>query len=127
VTTSPRPPLAVLLLRSTDEPERAVAALSAARAATTLGATAQRPALVLDDEGVRIAAKGVAEAISGGGRPDAKEILTAFVSAGGRVLASRDAWRGRGYLDDALVEGATLVGAEILAELAAAGYAIASF
>ncbi len=119
--------LAVLLLRSTDEPERAVAALGVAMAAVGARNGKEAPVLVLEDEGVRLGAKGVAEAISGGGRPDAKGLLSSFVRGGGRLLVSREAWRQRGYGDDALVEGATLAGPETLAALAAAGFSIASF
>ena len=118
--------LAVLLVRSTDDPDRAVAAVRAAHAAAA-AFPASKPALVLDDEGVRVGAKGVAEVLSGGGRPNVKAMLAAFVAAGGRVLVSRDAWNERGYAADALVDGAALVDADALAQLAASGYAIASF
>src|SRR5262245_49420768 len=119
--------LAVLLLRSTDEPERAVAALDAARAAAVAKGNAKPVVLLLDDEGARLAARGVAEAITGGGRPDARAILSQFVDAGGRLLVSRAAWLARGFSDDALLQGATLVGPESLGALAADGYSIASF
>ncbi|MCC7139868.1 MAG: DsrE family protein [Planctomycetes bacterium] len=126
--TLPHPsPLAVLLLCSTDDPDRAAAALLAARAAAVFGATPRPAVLLLESEGVRLGAKGVAEAISGGGRPDAKDALASFVRAGGRVLVARAAWAERGYQDDALVEGASLCGPSALAELAASHYAIASF
>jgi len=119
--------LAVLLLRSTDEPERAVAALEAAAAAARAPRDGKPAVLLLEDEGARLGAKGVAETITGGGRPDAKAILSAILVAGGRVLVSEAAWRARGFEAGTLVDGATLVGPEALATLAADGYAIASF
>lgn len=127
MTLSHPSPLAVLLLCSTDDPDRAVRALTCARAAAVHGASPRPAVLLLEGEGVRLGAKGVAEAVSGGGRPDAKETLASFVRAGGRVLVAREAWTERGYQDDALVEGAAFAGASALAELAASHYAIASF
>jgi predicted peroxiredoxin len=118
--------LAVLLLHSTDEPEVAVAALRAARAAAARPG-ARRPVLRLDAEGVRLAARGVAEALTGGGRPDCKALLDGFVAAGGRLQVARDAWTDRGYLDDALVPGAEMTGPEGLADLAREGHAFVSF
>ena len=121
--------LAVLLLRSTDEPDVAVAALRSAHGAALRPRRGPQPApaLLLEAEGARLAAKGVADVLSGGGRPDVRALLEGFQKAGGRVLVSAAAWRERGYQDDALVPGAVLVGAEALADLAAEGLAIASF
>ncbi len=119
--------LAVLLLHSTDRPERAVAGVRAALAAARANVTSAAPALVLDVEGARMAAKGVAQALSSGGRPNLVEQLAEFVRLGGTVSAVEDAWRERGFLDDALIAGAHLVPASHVATLAAAGYAIASY
>ena len=118
--------LALLLLHSADEPETAVAALRAAQAAAARPGS-PRPVLWLDAEGVRLAARGVAEALSGGGRPDCVALLRAFTAGGGRIRVSRDAWRDRHFQDDALVEGAELVGPEGLADLAHDGYAFVSW
>ena len=110
--------LAVLCLHSTDEPDLAVAGLRVA----TKGAT-----LALDAEGVRLAAKGVVETLSGGPRPDVKAMLAAVTRAGGEILVQRDAWRERGYLDDALVAGAVLVGPEAWSRLAADGLTFVTY
>lgn len=108
--------IAVHLLHASDEPEHAVAALALLRAAAERGGA---PRLVLDLEGVRLAAKGVAAALRGDGRPDPATLLAAALAAGARILVVRDAWAARGYADDALVEGAVLAGPEDVAALAA--------
>jgi hypothetical protein len=118
--------LAILLLHSSDEPEVAVAALRAARAAAARP-DAPRPVLRLDAEGVRVGARGVAEALSGGGRPDCRALLDGFTADGGRIEVARDAWRDRGYADDALVAGAELSGPDGLTDLARAGFVVVSF
>ena len=133
MTPDPRPQpsaargLAVLLLHSTDRPERAVAGVRAALATARASVGPIPPALVLDVEGARMAAKGVAQALSTGGRPNLVDQLTEFVRLGGVIFAVEEAWRERGFLDDALMAGAKLVPAGHLAALASAGYAIASY
>lgn len=120
--------LCVVLLHSTDEPDRAVAGIDAVRAAALgAGAPVGRPALLLDVEGVRLGAKGVAETLSSGGRPDVPAMLASFVRAGGEILVVQEAWAERGYLDDALVTGARLVPRRTLAEMAAQSHAFVSY
>lgn len=117
--------LCVLLLHSTDAPERAVAAVRAAHAAAAGG---KRAGLYLDVEGVRLAAKGVAETLSNAdGRPDVRALLQEFVARGGRVLVSSAEWSARGYEADALVDGASLAADDALATLAAEGWVFASW
>lgn len=119
--------LAVVLLHAADEPEFAAAALRAAHAAAQRPGE-PRPVLWLDAEGARVGARGVAEALGGGGgRPDTKALLEAFHAAGGRILVAEEAWRERGFDDAALVPGARLAPPKTLAELADAGYAFLSF
>jgi uncharacterized protein len=114
--------LCVILLHSTDDPDRAVAGVRAAAAA---GGSA---AMWLDAEGVRLGAKGVAETLSGAdGRPDVKALLAGFAKAGGRIWVSGPCWRDRGFAADALVEGAEVAEPERLAALAAEGFVFASF
>jgi predicted peroxiredoxin len=114
--------LCVVLLHSTDDPDRAVAGV---RAASEAGG---RAGMWLDAEGVRLAARGVAETLSNAdGRPDVAALLAGFAEAGGRIWVSGPCWRDRGYADDALVNGATLVEPARLAALAAEGFVFASF
>jgi predicted peroxiredoxin len=122
------PRLAVHLLHSSDEPDRVVAALRVVRAAAIGAApTVGAPALVLDLEGVRLAAKGVAAALNGDGRPDVKALLESAVRAGAKVFVDLEAWRARGYLDDALVEGASLADAGMVANLVATGHVFVGY
>ena len=116
--------LCVLLLHSTDEPDLAATALVAAHAAVATGKAA---AVYLAAEGTRMAARGVAETISHGGRPDARALLDGCGAGGGRLLVSAPCWRERGFEADALVPGASLVEPDALAALAAEGYSFASF
>ena len=118
------PHLCVLLLHSSDEPDLAAAAIGAAHATVAAGRPA---ALYLEAEGTRLGAKGVAEALSRGGRPDLAALLAAFSKAGGRVLVSGPSWRERGFAPDALLPGASIVEREALSTLAAEGFVFASF
>src|SRR5262245_35381514 len=114
--------LCVLVLHSTDDPERAVAGVRAAAGAGRGGG------MWLDAEGVRLAAKGVAETLSGvDGRPDVKAMLAAFARDGGKIWVSAPSWRERGFDAAALVEGAALAEPDRLAALAAEGWVFASF
>jgi predicted peroxiredoxin len=116
--------LCVLLLHSTDEPDLAVAALHAARGAVASG---QPGALFLAGEGVRVAAKGVLEALSSGGRPDLADVLRDFLARGGRVHVSEACLRARQFAPDALLPGVVLEPEDGLSRLAAEGWVFASF
>jgi hypothetical protein len=125
------PGLAVLLLHSTDTPDLAVAGLRAAHAGASVVVDSfvarPRSVLVLDAEGVRLAAKGVLGALSTGGRPNLVALMDEFVARDGLVFVAEPAWRDRGFEDAALIAGAHLVSAGHLAKVAAANYAIASY
>ena len=118
------PHLCVVLLHSTDEPDLAVAGLEAAAAAIKAGRPA---ALYLAVEGVRIGVKGVAETLSGHGRPDVKAILSDFIAGGGRALLSGPCFRSRGFEVGAVVAGASVVEPEALSRLAEEGFVAVSF
>jgi predicted peroxiredoxin len=118
------PHLCVLLLHSTDEPDLAVAGLAAALAGARAG---RKVALWLAVEGARLGAQGVAETLSGHGRPDVAAMLKEIASAPGRVLIAAPCWRARGFEDDVLVPGAKVVEPEALSALVEDGFACASF
>jgi predicted peroxiredoxin len=125
------PGLAVLLLHSTDEPDFAVAGVRAAHAAAAADIDTfrlrRKTVLVLDAEGVRLAAKGVLGALSTGGRPDLVALVAQFVAREGVILVLETAWRERGFDDDVLVDGAAIAPDATLARIAAANYAFASY
>jgi predicted peroxiredoxin len=118
------PRLCVALLHSTDEPDLAVAGMGAAHAAAEAG---KPVALWLAAEGVRLGAKGVAETLSGHGRPDVKAWLTTVIERGGRVLLSRPCFVARGFAEDAIVAGARLAEPVELAALVEEGFVPVSF
>lgn len=118
------PHLCVVLLHSTDEPDLAVAGLATALAAVRAG----RPAAVwLAVEGSRLGARGVAETLSGHGRPDVAAMLRELASTPGLVRVAGPCFRARGFEPDALVPGAALVEPEALSALVESGFACASF
>jgi predicted peroxiredoxin len=115
--------LCVVLLHSTDEPALAVAALRAARAAAAKGPCA----LYVAAEGSRLAARGVAEALSGCGRPDLAAWLREFLASGGRLLASEACLRERGFAPDLLLPAVSLEDDAALGRLASEGWTFVSF
>ena len=116
--------LCVVMLHSTDEPDLAVAGLEVAHAATKDG----RPvAMWLASEGVRLGVRGVAETLSGHGRPDVAGWLAEVIAGGGRVLLSRRDFEARGFEAAAVVPGASVAGPEALAALVEEGFVPASF
>ena len=118
------PHLCVVLLHSTDEPDLAVAGLATALAAARAGRTV---ALWLAVEGARLGARGVAETLSGHGRPDVAAMLREVAAAPDRVWVSAPCWRARGFEPDALVSGVKVAEPEALSALVESGYACASF
>jgi predicted peroxiredoxin len=97
--------LLYVLVHSTDRPERAVAALRAAVAATTRG---DEVALWLTGEGVRLGVAAVAETLREPGEPSAVDALGTLVGAGGVAWCVRRCFEERGFEADALREGALL-------------------
>jgi predicted peroxiredoxin len=118
------PHLCVVLLHSTDEPDLAVAGLATALAAVRAG---RKAAVWMAVEGARLGAKGVAETLSGHGRPDVAAMLAEIASAPGRVLVAGPCFRARGFEPDVLVAGAKIVEPEALSALVEEGWACASF
>ena len=118
------PHLCVVLLHSTDEPDLAVAGLATALAAARAG----RPvALWLAVEGARLGAKGVAETLSGHGRPDVAAMLREIAATPDRVWVAGPCWRARGFEPGVLLPGARLAEPEALSALVESGFACASF
>jgi predicted peroxiredoxin len=115
--------LCVVLLHSTDEPGLAVSALRTALAAARDGPAA----LFVAGEGSRLAARGVAEALSGCGRPDLAAWLDEFRGAGGRLLASAECLRERGFGTDLLRAEARVEDDGALGRMAREGWAFVSF
>lgn len=111
--------LLVLLSHSTDDPRRAAVGLEAAAAAAQHG---HDVALWLADEGVRLAVKGVADALLEEGPRLASDSLAALQAAGAAFHVSRPCFASRGFEDDQLLEGAGTAEPEALADLVADGW-----
>jgi predicted peroxiredoxin len=97
--------LLYLVHHSTDEPERVLAAVEAARGAQASG---HEVGLWLAHEGVRLAVTAVAETIR---RPrPAAPVLDALVQAGAALHASEPCFEQRAFEHDVLRPGAALAG-----------------
>lgn len=90
-------------------------------------ASAQETLVFLSTEAVRIAVKGYAEEIHEEGFAPLKELVTNFVKAGGTIYVCSPCFKKRGLDDNALIEGATIVGGAKLVEFLAAGAACISY
>ena len=103
----------VNLTRSTDDPDRATVALVVANAAVASG---KNTGIFLTSEGVRLAAKGVANGINEEGLPAMATLLQNFIAADGSIWVCSPCYKKRNYTDENLIQGATLVGATKLVE-----------
>jgi predicted peroxiredoxin len=90
-------------------------------------ASAQDTLVFLSTEAVRLAVKGYADDIHEEGFAPLKELVSSFVKAGGRIYVCSPCLKKRGLDDQALVEGATIVGGAKLVEFLAAGAASISY
>ena len=111
--------LLYVLTHSTDEPERATAALGAAAAAAKHG---HEVALWLTDEGVRLGVRGVVETIAAPPRRGALESLGLLVEAGAPLYCPRACFTLREFDEEQLREGARLAPQHALADLVAEGW-----
>jgi len=111
--------LLVLLSHSTDDPRRAAVGLEAAAAAADAD---HEVGLWLSDEGVRLAVKGVVDALLEEGPRPASDSLAALQAKGATLHVSRPCFASRGFAPEQLVEGAESAEPGSLAGLVAAGW-----
>jgi predicted peroxiredoxin len=111
--------LLYVLSHSTDQPERATAALHAAAGAREGG---HEVALWLQDEGVRLGVKGVAATLGGIGAGTAAGTLASLLGAGCGLHLSRRCFERREFEPDVVVEGGRLVEPADLGSLVDAGW-----
>lgn len=81
----------------------------------------QETLVFLSTEGVRLAADGYADDIHEEGFSPLKELMTNFVEAGGSIWVCSPCFKKRGLDENALVDGATIVGGAKLVEFLASG------
>jgi len=110
--------LLYVLAHSTDDPRRSATALATAAA----GARSHDVALWLTDEGVRLAVKGVSDALVERGPRPATESLEALREAGAVLHVSRPCFEARGFAEEALRDESRLADPEALARLLADGW-----
>ncbi|MEO8037496.1 MAG: DsrE family protein [Betaproteobacteria bacterium] len=108
----------VALSCSTDNTDKATVAFVVANAAV---ASAQDTLVFLSIEGVRLAQKGVADAIHEDGFAPLKELMDNFIKAGGKVWVCSPCFKKRKLDESSLVAGATIVGGAKLVEFLSDG------
>lgn len=116
--------LCVSITHAKNDPDKATVGFVVANAAV---ASAQDTLVFLSTEAVRIAVKGFAEEIHEEGFAPLKELVSSFVSAGGRIYVCSPCFKKRRLDEKALVDGATIVGGAKLVEFLAAGAACISY
>lgn len=113
------PHLLLVLNHSTDRPKRAMTALLAGR---SLAAEGHEIRLWLQNEGVRLGIRGVAETLHEPGAETAAEALDGLVAGGAEILCSRRCFEIREFEASALRPGASLVDPTELGRLASDGW-----
>ena len=111
--------LLYVLVHSTADPRRAAVGLEAAAAAAEGG---HDVALWLADEGVRLAVKGVTDALLEDGPRPASQSLAALQAKGATLHVAEPCFRSRGFEADQLVDGAATAEPGALAARVADGW-----
>jgi uncharacterized protein len=105
-----------------DDPERATVPFIAA---ATAAASGHRAVVVCTVEAVNLGVPGVADGVEEDGMPPLVDLLVQFTAAGGEVWLCSACATKRGITgDQALVEGASIVGAARIVEALTQGKAI---
>jgi predicted peroxiredoxin len=89
--------------------------------ANAAAASDQETVVFLSTEGVRLAVKGYAADLHEEGFAPLAELIGNFVKAGGKILVCSPCFKKRGLDDQALLDGATIVGGARLVEFLASG------
>jgi len=116
--------LCVSITHAKDDADKATVGFVVANAAV---ASAQDTLVFLSTEAVRVAVKGYADDIHEEGFAPLRELVANFVKGGGRIYVCSPCFKKRALDDQALIEGATIVGGAKLVEFLAAGAACISY
>ena len=116
--------LCVSITHAKDDADKATVGFVLANAAV---ASAQDTLVFLSTEAVRVAVKGYADDIHEEGFAPLRELVANFVKGGGRIYVCSPCFKKRALDDQALIEGATIVGGAKLVEFLAAGAACISY
>ena len=96
-----------------EDPERATLPFIAANVAAASG---QKAAVVCTVEAVRLGTPGGTDGVAAPSMPPLDELYREFVAAGGEVWLCSACTKPRGITEDALADGATIVGAAFIVE-----------
>jgi predicted peroxiredoxin len=107
-----------------EDPERATLSFIFGNVAA---AADQPTAVLLTIEGVRLATKGYAEEIRKEGFPPLKDVMGAFLAAGGQIWVCGTCAKPRGIAEADLISGAKIVTAAYVVEYLASGAASIGF
>lgn len=103
----------VSLTCAKDNTDKATVAFVVANAAV---ASDKDTMVFLSTDGVHLAAKGCAEGIHEAGFSPLAELMENFLKAGGKIFVCSPCFKKRGYSEDNLIAGATIVGGAKLVE-----------
>jgi len=108
----------IALSRGKDDPDRATVAFTLANAAV---GSERETVVFLSSEGVRLAVNGQADDVAEEGFKPLKELMEAFVEAGGQIYTCLPCFNKRKLDAEDLVPGALIVGGPKLVAFMAAG------
>lgn len=103
----------ISLTHAKDNTDKATVALVVANAAA---GSDKETLLFLSTEGVRLSQKGYADDIHEEGFAALKDLISNFVAGGGTIYVCAPCFKKRGLTEEALIDGATLVGGAKLVE-----------
>lgn len=108
----------VTITNAKNDPDRATVGFVIANAAV---GSEQETVVFLSNEGVRLAEDGYADDIHEEGFMPLKDLIGAFIEAGGTIWVCSPCFRKRGLAEENLVGSASLVGGAKLVELLSQG------
>ncbi|MDO5682547.1 MAG: DsrE family protein [Propionibacteriaceae bacterium] len=114
----------VSISHAKDNVDKATVAFVVANAAV---GSDQDTTVFVSSEGVHLATQGYADDMHEEGFAPLKELIDSFVEAGGKIWVCSPCFKKRGYTEDQLIEGTTMVGGAKLVELLAGGAAHVSY
>ena len=114
----------VSLTAAKNDPDKATVAFVVAGAAV---GSEQETIVFLSTEGVRLAVKGYADDIAEEGFAPLRELMANFAKGGGTIYVCSPCFKKRKLDENALVDGAKIVGGAKLVEFLASGSPCVSF
>lgn len=110
----------VSITHAKDDPDRATVGFVVAGAAVASG---QETVVFLSTEGVRLAVRGYCDDVHEAGFAPLRDLVDAFVEAGGKLYVCSPCFKKRGLDETALIPGCTVVGGAKVVEFLSQGAA----